>query len=74
MTALIRYEAMFQRQFRRERVFRDRLNPFEMYNDDEIYDRFRFHRWHVLQLVDLVRCELELTKRKGKYQNILFRF
>ena len=31
-----------QRNIRRERVFRDVTHPFDEYNDDEFYRRFRF--------------------------------
>lgn len=47
-----------QRNLRRERVFRDRTNPFDVYSDDELYQRFRFPRNIILTIVDLVSDDL----------------
>ncbi|XP_064455042.1 putative nuclease HARBI1 [Ornithodoros turicata] len=52
-----------RRSLARQTVFRDRRNPFEIY-DDEMYERFRFHRRGVSVIVDLVRDEME---RKTKH-------
>ena len=65
MAALAIYRAFFERQIRRERVFRDRMNPSDVYNDDEIYERFRFRRRDILTLVDIVIEDLRIHKRKG---------
>lgn len=55
-----------RRHFRRERVFRDRLNPLDMYNDDELFRRFRFPRRELLELIDTFTEDLEYAfDRKG---------
>jgi hypothetical protein len=33
-----------RRTMRRERIFRDRTNPLEIYDDLELIERFRFER------------------------------
>lgn len=42
-----------------KRVFRDRLNPLELFNDDELYRRFRFRRPTIIYIVELVAAELQ---------------
>ena len=43
-----------RRSLRRERLFGDRLNPLEQYDDVEVKKIFRFERANVLKLVDLL--------------------
>ena len=44
---------------RRERVFRDRTNPLEVYDDIELHSKFRFNRTEILAMVDEVRDDVE---------------
>ncbi len=60
------YNALFQDFLPRPRVFRDRTNPFEIYSDEEIYDRFRFQRRLIIQILDLVEDRLVLHQRLGR--------
>ena len=39
---------------RRERIFRNRTNPLEIYDDLELFERFRFDRRTILQIVQLL--------------------
>ena len=64
--ALALYRAFYQAQDRRPRIFRDRSNPFDYFNDEQIYDRFRFRRHHILEIVDLVADEIRLQRRQGE--------
>ena len=41
-----------RRNFPRQRIFQDCLNPMDMYNDFEMWYRFRFHRQEELELMD----------------------
>ena len=43
----------------RNRVFRDRKNPLDMYDDVELYDKFIFRRHDILTIVDELRDDLE---------------
>ncbi len=65
MARLILFADEFgNRVLRRERVFRDRRNPLECYNDYELYERFRFPREDIYELTDLLRDDIECpTKR-----------
>ncbi|XP_063404190.1 putative nuclease HARBI1 [Mytilus trossulus] len=44
---------------RRERVFIDRTNPLDLYDDLELVERFRFDRQTILQITDLLQEDLE---------------
>ena len=49
---------------RRERVVRDRSNPLELYDDQDIFIKYRFNREGVMFIIDLLTNELEHpTKR-----------
>ena len=51
---------------RRERVFRDRFNPLEEYDDVELFQRFRFRRVDIHHIANLLREELQFGyNRKG---------
>ena len=55
-----------RRQFRRERVFRDRSNPLDTYNDQEMIKRYRFPRDTVLEIIDRVSPLVKRpTERSG---------
>lgn len=43
------------RALRRERVFRDRIDPLDKFTDYELIARYRFPRRTVLELTDLIR-------------------
>ena len=53
------------RQAHVERLFRDRINPLEKFDDVELYNKFRFRRIHILAIVDELRGarELPLTRQ-----------
>ena len=39
----------------RERVFRDRSNPLDCYDDLELFQRFRFCRLSILKIAELIQ-------------------
>ena len=49
---LLRLQQDYRRAFRRERVFRDRENPFDLYCDAELLQRYRFSRNGIQYLID----------------------
>ena len=51
---LLRLYDPYQRAMRRERVFRDRSNPFEVYSDAELLKKYRFHREGLRYLIDIL--------------------
>ena len=66
MVAALRLVHRIRRYLRRERIFRDRLNPLDRYNDDELFRRFRFPRRELLQLIDTFAEDLNYPcERKG---------
>lgn len=52
------YRLYNERALRRERVVRDRTNPLDMYNDEELFQRFRFSRVEIFSLVDELSDDL----------------
>lgn len=53
------YRLALRRQLRRERVFRDRTHPFELYDDIDLYARYRFRRQDIIDLVDVVQGDID---------------
>ena len=51
-----------RRAIRRNRIFRDRTNPMDIYNDRQIHRRFRLPRNTILDLVDELRREIEYVR------------
>ena len=56
---------------RRNKVFRDRTNPLESYDDFELYQKFRFRREDILEIVEEVREDLLFPNRLGATDPLL---
>lgn len=52
----------------RPRVFRDRINPLDFLNDDEVLGRYRMSRNMIFELTDLLREDIE--PRTGRSHSI----
>ena len=62
-----RYQMLeVMRAMRRERIFRDRTNPLEIYDDLELIERFRFDRHTILQIIQLLQDDLESSTFRNK--------
>ena len=62
----------YRGNLQRERVFRDRTNPLEIYDDIELHARFRFRRIHILSIVDEVWDAIEYpVTRQGSLSGLL---
>ena len=59
MAALFIFDELQRRDIRKQRVFKDRRNPLDNLTDGEIRERYRLPRLYLLQLVELVSCDLE---------------
>ena len=59
MAAVVVWRSRHRRNLKRYRGFRDRKNPLDMYEDVELYDKFRFRRHDILTIVDELRNDLE---------------
>ena len=55
MAAVVVLRSQHKMVLRRNRVFRDRKNPLDMYDDVELYDTFRFGSHDILTIVDELR-------------------
>ena len=58
MAAMDINNIMYFRAFRRERVFRDRIDPLDNLNDEELYTKYRFSRNGILFLTDLINNDI----------------
>jgi hypothetical protein len=54
------------RNIRRERVFKDRLNPLEVYNDNECIQRFRFDRKSISDICLLLFNDLKRSTHRSQ--------
>ena len=54
-----------RRALRRDRVFRDRLNPLDVYDDVEILRRYRFTRPVLLEVIDLLEDDISPFTRRS---------
>ena len=57
MAALFIFDELQRSDIRKQRVFRDRRNALDYLTDGEIRERYRLP--HLLQLVELLSCDLE---------------
>ena len=56
---------LVERAQRRERVFRDRTNPLEIYDDVDLFKKYRFNRAGVMTLIDRLGGQLEHQTRRN---------
>ena len=63
MAAVVVWRSQHRRNLTRNRVFRDRKNPLDMYDDGELYDKFTFRRHDILTIVDELLDDLEYPDR-----------
>ena len=66
MAAVVVWRRRHRWNFRRNRVFRDKKNPLDMYDDVELY-MFRFRRHDILAIVDELRDDLEYPDTRQGY-------
>jgi len=64
MAGLVVLDMLRRRVIRRERLFRDHTNPLDSYNEDELYEAFRFRRHDILSLCDEL-ADIDLLHRQG---------
>nr|XP_034309603.1 putative nuclease HARBI1 [Crassostrea gigas] len=50
---------------RRQRIFRDRQNPLDAYNDLVIIQRYRLDRQSIISIIDLVKDRLERPTQRS---------
>ena len=60
------YLARERHALRRERLFRDRLNPLEKYDTLEIKKLFRFERQNIIQIVNDLRYHIMHPTSRSK--------
>ena len=60
----LRLRLLHRRLFRRERIFRDRTNPFDMYSDHDMFMRYRFGKGDLWQICDVLSDELSFANAR----------
>ena len=64
-----------RRALRRERVFRDRTQPLDIYDDFELIGKYRFDRQSIMMICDMLQDDLESsTFRNRAYFFFMFYF
>ena len=54
-----------RRALRRERVFRDRTKPLNIYDDFELIDKYRFDRQSIMMICDMLPGAIKDFKLGG---------
>lgn len=54
-----------RRYLRRQRIFRDRQNPLDVYDDLEIIQRYRLDRQSIISIIDLIKDRLERPTQRS---------
>ena len=54
-----------RRGLRRERVFRDRTNPLDLWTDEEMHQKYRFSRLACIRIIDLLQDQLQHPTRRS---------
>ena len=63
-----------RRALRRERVFRDRKNPLDEYDDVEMYKKYRFTRFGSLHIIDRVEAHLHHPTQRNHALPQVFKY
>ncbi|XP_041372129.1 putative nuclease HARBI1 [Gigantopelta aegis] len=71
MAAVILQRYRERRLLRRNRIFRDRTHPFDVFDDDVIFAKFRFRRQEILAITDDISVDILLSKRMSSLTPLL---
>ena len=66
--AAVVHALYWRRQLRRNHVFRDKLNPLDVYDDIELFERFRFGRIDILRIVEEIRADLTFSNLRFRHR------
>jgi hypothetical protein len=61
-----------RRALRRERVFRDRTKPLDIYDDFELIDKYRFDRQSIMMICDMLQDDLESSTFRNRAYFFMF--
>ena len=65
MAALVFMRPRYRQNMRRNRIFRDRTHPLEVYSDHDIHKKFRSSQQVILHVTDEVETAVEYSSRGG---------
>ncbi|CAC5397207.1 HARBI1 [Mytilus coruscus] len=65
MAALVIFNVINRRALRRDRVFRDRTDDLDFFNDDQLIARYRFPMQSILDLTDTLRDAIERPSNRS---------
>lgn len=66
-----RFRRHQRRQLGWNRIFRDRTNPFDKFDDVELFTKFRFRRHDILAITDDLHVDIDIPTRKGSLTPLL---
>ena len=55
---IVYYANVARRALRRERIFRDRINPLDSYDDIDFQKRYRLSRQTTLHVIDILQDDI----------------
>ena len=56
---------------RMNRIFRDRSHPFEAFNDEKLFRKFRFRRQDIIAITDDIERDINIASRSGSLSPLL---
>lgn len=71
MAAIVLMRRRRREGFIDRRIFRDRTNPLEVFDDQEVYKKFRFYRQDIFEIADEIEEDLQTLPRKGSLTTLL---
>ena len=71
MAAIILHRYRRRRMLRMNRIFRDRTHPFEAFDDEKLFRKFRFRRHDIIGITDDIERDINIANRSGSLTPLL---
>ena len=71
IAAIILHQRRRRRVLRINRIFRDRSQPFDAWDDDKQFSKFRFRRQDILSITDDIEGDADIAHRTGSLSPLL---
>ena len=71
VAAIILHLYRRRRMLRMNRIFRDRTDPFEAFDDKKLFRKFRFRRHDIITITDDIERDINIANRSGSLSSLL---